>query len=280
MYGISAVTKCLLHTRSKQQVFSCICVRWRTASLLNLALALNESSCHSVTGNSFKAKARFSRERLPSLKRLLKFVHLWSASAQQCCHGPKGSRPSSSFCQYLRAGGLLPNPHVDAARWMICRKAAKSIRGCSGGTSRAWNISRRRLESCAGSQVDAWRTISWGHSRSHQRSGRRVRKKNAGLCIEYARILLSDPSARSLMASRMSSADGSPGVNLRATCTKRSRLIWFWSRAGTEAGISHKAAPLLTFTTKILCFAHPPHFWPQRAQAQVWGLVWGDSSKY
>ena len=38
---------------------------------------------------------------------------------------------------------------------------------------------------------------------------------------------------------------------------------------------SHKTAwaPLLTFTTKILCFAHPPHFWPQGAQAQLWRLV-------
>ena len=73
------------------------------------------------------------------------------------------------------------------------------------------------------------------------------------------------------MTARMSSADGSPGV--RATCTKRSRLIWFSSWAGTEGGISRKTAwtPLLTFTTK---------FWPQRAQAQARRLVRGDSSKY
>ena len=70
---------------------------------------------------------------------------------------------------------------------------------------------------------------------------------------------VSDPAASSPMTSRMSSADGSPGVNLRATSvraqienqmsllrlvhvTKRNRLIWFSSWAGTEAGISHKTA--------------------------------------
>ena len=55
--------------------------------------------------------------------------------------------------------------------------------------------------------------------------------------------------------------------------TKRNTLIWLSSWAGTEAGISRKTAwaPLLAFTTK---------FWPQRAQAQAWRLVRGDSSKY
>ena len=55
------------------------------------------------------------QDHLPAVRtwtriKLLKLLHLWSASGQQCCHGPKCPRPSSSLCQYLRAGGLLPNP--------------------------------------------------------------------------------------------------------------------------------------------------------------------------
>ena len=71
--------------------------------------------------------------------KLLKLLHLWSVSAQKCCHGPV-SKALLFILPISSCWRTTSKSNVDAARWMICCKAAKSIRGSSRGTSRAWNI--------------------------------------------------------------------------------------------------------------------------------------------
>ena len=65
--------------------------------------------------------------------------------------------------------------------------------------------------------------------------------------------LLSDPSARSLMASRMSSADGSPGVNLRATCTKRKILAVVGSETRMSAYPAMFQQKARFHASKLIC---------------------------
>ena len=101
----------------------------------------------------------------------------------------------------------------------MCCKAAKSIRGSSGGmcASRARNI----CPALAGTKFHA-------HKSTWKRESVLVVTGNlfVGTWLsKHSFVFLSSPP----MTARMSSTDGSPGVNLRATCTKRCRPIWFSS---------------------------------------------------
>ena len=101
------------HTEQAAGLF--LRMRWRTASLL-------------WQEDSFKAEARFTEKGSGSSYRcstwtrikLLKFFDLWSASAQQCCHGPVSKAllfilPISS-CARSKVDDLLQSCQINSGK--------------------------------------------------------------------------------------------------------------------------------------------------------------------
>ena len=159
MYGISAVTKCLLHTRSKQQVFSCVCVRWRTASLQSCDRKIHSRPRQDSPGRGSLQDhhtAIRTWTRIKSLTQVSSSLKRFSAAVLSWTKGSKALRfilPISSCWR------TTSKSNVDAARWMICSKLPNQVGEAQEALPEP-ETTRRRLESCAGSQVDAWRTIS------------------------------------------------------------------------------------------------------------------------